>query len=86
MKKYIGPILSIATVGMLFYTLLDLKNQVKDLKAQVKVEQEKNLAMHDSLFITNVQLNRYIIAYDILVERNPKAAGEYDAILSHETE
>ena len=31
MKKYITAILSIGTVGLLFYTMFDLKNQVKQI-------------------------------------------------------
>jgi len=89
MKKYIGPILSISTIGLLFYTLFDLKEQVKELP---RLKEEVNTLIHraDSLHNENypcqIELNRYKIAYEIFLERNPKAAQEYGTIISEETE
>jgi hypothetical protein len=44
----------------------------------------------DSLYAENfpcqIELNRYQIAYEIFMERNPKAAKEYGSIISEETE
>lgn len=44
----------------------------------------------DSLYAENfpcqVELNRYQIAYEIFMERNPKAAKQYGTIISEETE
>ena len=44
----------------------------------------------DSLYAENfpcqIQLNRYQIAYELFMERNPKAAKQYGDIISEETE
>lgn len=46
--------------------------------------------MVDSLYAENfpcqIQLNRYQIAYELFMERNPKAAKQYGDIISEETE
>jgi len=89
MKKYIGPILSIATIGMLFYTLFDLKEQVKQipiLKHQIDSLEYMKDSIHADLFPTEIELNRYKVAYEIFIRRNPKAASQYGTIISEETE
>lgn len=44
----------------------------------------------DSLYMENfpcqVELGRYQVAYEIFMERNPKAASQYGDIISEETE
>lgn len=44
----------------------------------------------DSLYNENypcqIELGRYQVAYDIFMERNPKAASQYGDIISQETE
>lgn len=57
------------------------------LKAQT-IDSLKNLS--DSLYAENfpcqIELNRYRVAYEIFMERNPKAAKQYGTIISEETE
>ena len=36
MKKYIGPVLSLASVGLLFYIVYNQKGQIKDLKTSLE--------------------------------------------------
>lgn len=43
-------------------------------------------SLHDELFVKSVELGRYEMAYEIFMERNPKAASQYGDIISKETE
>jgi len=43
-------------------------------------------SLHDEAFSSHVELGRYQIAYEIFMERNPKAAKQYGTIISEETE
>lgn len=56
-------------------------------KAQT-IDSLQNLV--DSLYAENypcqIELNRFQIAYQIFLERNPKAASQYGDIISNETE
>ncbi len=89
MKKYIGPILSISTIGLLFYTLFDLKEQVKELprlREEVKTLTHRADSLHDENYPCQIELSRYQTAYEIFLRRNPKAAEQYGTIISEETE
>lgn len=82
MKKYIGPILSIATIGMLFYTLFDLKEQIK----QIPQMQKQIDSLHDETFILGVENMRHEITRDEVLSKYPKVYEEYNSYLSTETE
>ena len=43
-------------------------------------------SLYDELFTKSVELGRYEMAYEIFMERNPKAASQYGDIISQETE
>lgn len=43
-------------------------------------------SLHSENFPCQVELNRYQMAYEIFMERNPKAAKQYGDIISQETE
>jgi plasmid stabilization system protein ParE len=43
-------------------------------------------SLQDELYPAEIQLNRYQIAHQILMERNPQAAEQYGNIISDETE
>lgn len=43
-------------------------------------------SLHAENFPCQVELNRYQVAYEIFMERNPKAAKQYGTIISEETE
>lgn len=89
MKKYINAILSIATLGLLFYTLIDLKEQVKQIPV-LKKEIDSLSTVKDSLtnevFMREIQNGRYESTIYYLEETNPKAATEFKNYLEHETE
>lgn len=89
MKKYIGPILSIATIGMLFYTLFDLKEQVKVIPQLKKDLQEKQRVLdsvNNELFISSTIVTRYEITLDWYKTEHPKEAAKFEDWLSHNTE
>ena len=89
MKKYIGPILSIATIGMLFYTLFDLKEQVKvipQLRQQLDSTQKVADSMYYELFNASTSLTRYEITLDWYKIEYPKEAKKFEDWLSHNTE
>jgi len=43
-------------------------------------------SLGSELFVKEIELGRYEVAFHILMERNPKAAKEYGDIISNETE
>lgn len=89
MKKYINAILSITTLGLLFYILIDLKEQVKQIPV-LKKEIDSLSTVKDSLtnevFMREIQNGRYESTIYYLEETNPKAATEFKNYLEHETE
>lgn len=89
MKKYIGAALSITTVGLLFYTLFDLKEQVKQvlvLQHQVDSLTVIKDSLINEVFVLGVTNGRYEITLDHLQETHPKAALEFVNYMNHETE
>lgn len=89
MKKYIGPILSIATIGMLFYTLFDLKEQIKQipqLQQQLDSLQHQRDSLHDEAFNLGVENMRHEITRDEVLTKYPKVYDEYNSYLSTQTE
>lgn len=89
MKKYIGPILSIATIGMLFYTLFDLKEQVKQIP-QLQKELDSVMyqrdSLHDEAFMLNVELGRHEVTREEVLTKYPKVYDEYNTFLYTQTE
>jgi hypothetical protein len=43
-------------------------------------------SIHNKSYEDEIELNRYQIAFEIFLKRNPKAAEEYSDIISNETE
>ena len=80
---------------LLFFTILWYKNLLK-LQKQVLVNkeltnkvdslQELTDSLNMELLPVQIELGRYQVAYEIFVERNPKAASQYGDIISQETE
>ena len=89
MKKYITAILSIGTVGLLCYTMFDLKNQVKQIPV-LQHQLDSVTIQLDSLSLINfeneVQNGRYEITLEHLKETNPKAAKEFEEFMNSKTE
>ncbi len=89
MKKYLNAILSIGTLAVLFYTLFDLKEQVKQvdvLKKELKTVTSVKDSLYNEAFIKHVELGRYELSLDYLQEINPKAALQFVNYMNHETE
>jgi len=92
MKKYIGPILSLASVGMLFYIIFHQKEQIKELKTSVresaqKVQTVDSLhAVIDSLssevFIEHTNYERYEITLDRLRSEDSLTATIFEMYLN----
>ena len=89
MKKYITAILSIGTITLLFYTMFDLKNQVKQIPV-LQHQLDSVTIQLDSLSLINfqneVQNGRYEITLEQLKETNPKAAKEFEEFMNSKTE
>jgi hypothetical protein len=68
---------------------LTLKKQVlvsKELTNKVDSLQKLSDSLNMELFPVQIELGRYQVAYEIFMERNPKAASQYGDIISQETE
>jgi hypothetical protein len=77
-------------------------NKIKELESQEKIEvyiggdiekgriidslQNMIDSLHDENYPCQIELNRYQIAYQIFLKRNPKAAQQFGNIISEETE
>ena len=71
MKKYIGAILSIASVGMLFWILFNQREQIKSLKEQVKTLQTQT----DSMNVENT----------IIQHENDEMENAMEAVIEHDS-
>jgi len=89
-KLRVGMVISAL---LLIWTTLMWNNQIKDKELQITqlTKQVDSLeVLSDSLkvelFPVEVQLGRYQVAYELFLERNPKAASQFGDIISDETE
>jgi len=62
------------------------RSEVSILTNRVDSLQKLSDSLAMELFPVQVELGRYEVAYQILMERNPKAANQYGTIISEETE
>lgn len=95
MKKYIGPVLSLASVGMLFYIVYNQNQQIKELKssiheAHVKTQLADSLIkITDSLitevFIEHTNAERYEITLERLKTEDSLTAAIFETYL-HQSE
>ena len=86
MKKYIGAILSLSSIGMLFYIIFDQQHQIKILtstKPNMDSVQYIIDSLHDENFIQHTELDRYDIAIERLKENYPQAAEQFDECLKN---
>lgn len=89
MKKYIGAALSIGTILLLFYTMFDLREQVKQVEVLEKQLDSVSVlkdSLYDVNFGTQVQNGRYELGINYLESVNPKAADQLKTYIGHETE
>lgn len=89
MKKYITAALSIGTIALLFYTMFDLREQVKQLDVLQK-QLDSVTIVKDSLYEVNfqaqVQNGRYELGINYLESINPSVAEQLKTYIGHETE
>jgi len=59
-----------------------------DIAKSQTIDSLQNLvdSLHSENFPCQVELGRYQVAYQIFMEKNPKAASQYGDIISEETE
>lgn len=89
MKKYITAALSLGTISLLFYTMFDLKEQVKQvhvLEQQLDSVTILKDSLYDVNFGTQVQNGRYELGINYLESVNPLAAEQLKTYIGHETE
>jgi hypothetical protein len=89
--------ITIVVIGLLFCWTLVLfgkkSNEVNkqeivisDLKKKIDTLLHEKDSIYWELFPVQNELGRYEIAYEIFLERNPKAAKQYGTIILKETE
>jgi hypothetical protein len=99
--KYQKAIVGTGAVAVLLICYLQQKELAK-LRAEPKIEvytggdiqkgklidslQNRCDSLYDELYPAQIELGRYEMAYQILLERNPKAAKQFGDIISNETE
>jgi hypothetical protein len=84
MRKYIGTILSLTSVGMLFYIIQNQHQQIQELKStRSNIDSTQHIvdSLHDELFIKHTEVDRYEIAIEKLRENYPQAADQFDDCL-----
>jgi hypothetical protein len=99
--KYQKAIVGVGAVAVLLICYFQQKELAK-LRSEQKIEvlgggdiakaqtidslQKVADSLHAEIFPCQVELGRYQVAYQIFMERNPKAAKQYGDIISEETE
>ncbi len=71
------------SMGILLQKSIHRENKLKTELSRTKQEMD---SLQTYLFLFETEYNRFAMAYDMFYERNPKAAEEFDHILSNETE
>ena len=92
MKKYIGPVLSLASVGMLFYIIYNQKHQIKELKTNLSTQSQKIQTLDsltwvvDSLssevFTEHIRAERYEVTLDRLRAEDSLTAAIFEIYLN----
>lgn len=100
-RKYQKVIIGMGTISVLivcYFQQRELKKLRSEDKIEVLVGGDINTAhtidslhhltdsLHWELLPAQIELGRYQVAYEIFMERNPKAAKQYGDIISNETE
>jgi hypothetical protein len=64
----------------------DAEIKLKKTQDSLRVAEKLRDSLHDELFPTEIELNRYQIALELLKENNKKAVDEFELILTTQTE
>lgn len=93
MRNYLKAFLSIGTMGLLFYTIIDLNTQVKTYKRTHAIlikSQDSLVKINDSLqtevFTHQVELGRVEIAVNQALSKYPLIYEEYQRFVIDSTE
>jgi len=75
-------------IAFLFVFFLIVFLSTMNYSKHVEYKEQKKIAdsLQAELFPCEVELNRHKVALEIFMKRNPKAAAEYENIISQETE
>jgi len=79
----------ILTLFLILEIVMSSKNQkIYEQQLITKCDSIQHVAdsIHNKSYEDEIELNRYQIAFEIFLKRNPKAAEEYGDIISNETE
>ena len=84
MKKYIGAILSLSSVGMLFYIIFDQQHQIKTLKSsQPNIDSVQHVvdSLKAEISVHEIETGRYEIIFDRAeAEMSPECKEELETI------
>jgi len=79
----------ILALFLIWEIIMSSKNQkIYEQQLTTKCDSIQHIAdsIHNKSYDDEIELNRYQIAFEIFLKRNPKAAEEYGDIISNETE
>ena len=87
-KDLLIPVLAILCLFLLvkLYSRDQKLKQSADCTAYVEEATKRADSLEAELFPIQVEITRHQLAFEILAERNPKAAEQYATIISEETE
>lgn len=77
---------SLLRLDNLKYKMNQKEKEFSVIKYQMDSLQNLSDSLSSELFPKEIELGRYEVAFQIFMERNPKAASQYADIISQETE
>ena len=86
MKNHINTIISLASLTMIFYILINQKQQIKTLQSsRPNVDSLHKVidSLNSEIFIEHTTVDRYDIAIERLREENPQAADQFEECLKN---
>ena len=87
--KSLKIVVVILSLFLIWELVMNNKKQISyDKQLSIKCDSIQHVAdsIHNKSYDDEIELNRYQIAFEIFLKRNPKAAEEYGDIISNETE
>jgi hypothetical protein len=87
--KSLKIVVVILSLFLIWGLVMNNKKQISyDKQLSIKCDSIQHVAdsIHNKSYEDEIELNRYQIAFEIFLKRNPKAAEEYSDIISNETE
>lgn len=87
--KSLKIVVVILSLFLIWELVMNNNKQINyDKQLSIKCDSIQHVAdsIHNKSYDDEIELNRYQIAFEIFLKRNPKAAEEYGDIISNETE